>query len=74
VLASITPAVAVQPVEPDSNPGFAKSCELELQLPAGPLAVTETLVLCEPDAAVPVRVSVKVWVAVALLVMVKVAL
>jgi hypothetical protein len=60
LLLSMTASVDVQPVLPDSNPGLAKSCELVVQLPPTPLTVTDTVVLCEPDAAVPVTVRVKV--------------
>src|SRR5690242_14131167 len=65
VLASITPALAVQPALPDSKPGLTKSCEVVRQVLPALAMVTDTVVLCEPDAAVPVIVSVNVCAAAA---------
>src|SRR5437868_1201784 len=60
MLWSMTPALAVQPTDPDSKPGLVKSCVVVAQLPLAPVTVTERLVVCDPDAAVPVTVSVNV--------------
>src|SRR5438067_5421863 len=65
----MTAGVDVQVVLPDSNPGLPNSCEVAVQPPPGAVTVTETLVVCDPDAAVPVIVNVKVPAAAAVVVL-----
>src|SRR5437762_2253060 len=55
----MTAGVEPQIVLPDSNPGLPKSWVVVAQAPDA-LTVTDTVVVCEPDAAVPVMVSVNV--------------
>ena len=69
VVPSMTAGVDVHVVLPDSKPGFPNSCEVAVQVPPGAVTVTETVVVCEPDAAEPVIVNVKVPAAAAVVVL-----
>src|SRR6266852_3323684 len=64
----MTAGVEDQMVLPDSNPGLPKSWVVVVQAPPAAVTVTETAVVCEPDAAVPVIVNVNVPAAAAVVV------